>query len=231
MKIAILYSGRILGYDTYYNNLQKYIVKQNDVDFFLSHSKELGEDLTGFINLYKPKIVIDETIDYCGPPPPHYNGMCMFYNRHRLFQAFKTFCQDNTVQYDIIIVYRVDVLALSEINFDVLNQLDDNTIYVPNIRQSQGVNDFMAVGNMNSIEKYCDLFEHYPQLLQISGNSSSNELLLKIYLQCINMKIDFFPYNCLLRETIWENGGRTINLNCEQVSQLCKANLEKSSPV
>jgi hypothetical protein len=220
MKIAILYSGRILDYDTYYNNLQKYIVKDNDVDFFLSHSKELGEDLTEFINLYKPKLVIDETIDYHGPPPPHYNGMCMFYNRHRIFQAFKTFCQENAVQYDIVMVYRLDVFALSEINFDGMNQLDDNTIYVPNIRYSQGVNDFIAIGNMNSIQKYCDLFAYYQQLLQISGNSSSNELLLKLYLHGIHMKIILFPYNCLLRETIWENGGRTINLTREQIASL-----------
>ena len=67
MKIAILFSGRILNYDRYYNNLKKFIFKDNEVDIFLSHSKELNEDLTGFINLYKPKIVIDETI-------PKYNG-------------------------------------------------------------------------------------------------------------------------------------------------------------
>jgi hypothetical protein len=48
MKIAILYSGRILNYDKYYANLQKYIVKDNDVDYYLSHSKELNEDLSGF---------------------------------------------------------------------------------------------------------------------------------------------------------------------------------------
>jgi hypothetical protein len=220
MKIAILYSGRILDYDTYYNNLQKYIVQQNNVDFFLSHSKELGEDLTGFINLYKPKLVIDEMIDYCGPPPPNYNGMCMFYNRHRLFQAFKTFCQENAVKYDIVMVYRLDVMALSEICFDSMNPLDENTIFVPNIRQSQGVNDFIAIGNMISIEKYCDLFTYYPELLKISGNSSSNELLLKIYLQGARIKPSFFPYNCLLRETIWENGGRTINLTREQIGSL-----------
>lgn len=217
MKIAILYSGRILNYDTYYNNLQKYIVKNNNVDYFLSHSKELGEDLSGFINLYQPKVLIDENIDYHGPSPPHYNGMCMFYNRYRLFKAFKKYCQDNDVNYEIVIVYRLDVLALSEIKFDYMKQFDDNTIYVPNILQSQGINDFMAIGNMNSIEKYCDLFANYKKLLYVSGNSDSNEFLLKIYLHGVNIKILFFPYNCLLRETIWENGGRTINLTREQL--------------
>ena len=220
MKIAILYSGRISCYDTYYNNLQKYIVKNNEVDFFLSHSKELNEDLSGFINLYKPKLIIDENIEYSGPPPPHYNGMCMFYNRQRLFHAFKKYCGEMGAIYDIVMVYRVDLLALSEIEFQTFNRLNDNTIYVPNIRQSQGVNDFLAIGNMNSIEKYCNLFIYYKQLLYISSNSSSNELLLKIYLQGICTDIIFFPYNCLLRETIWENGGGTIILKPEEVKKI-----------
>jgi len=217
MKIAILYSGRISNYDIYYNNLQKYIVQNNEVDFFLSHSKELNEDLTGFIDLYKPKIVINENIDYHGPPSPSYNGMCMFYNRYRLFQSFKQYCQENTIQYDMIMVYRIDVLALSEIRFDIINTLQDDIIYVPNIKQSAGVNDFIAIGNFNAIQKYCNLFDKYNDLLHISGNSSSNELILKIYLNSLRMKIYYFPYNCLLRESIWENGGRTIRIPDEQL--------------
>jgi len=220
MKIAILYSGRISDYDTYYNNLKKYIIKDNDVDFFLSHSKELNEDLTGFIDLYKPKIVIDENIIF-NSHTRNYNGMCMFNNRHRLFQSFKTYCQDNSIHYDRIMVYRIDLLALSEINFDDMNVLENDTIYVPNLRHSQGINDFIAIGNFHAIEKYCNLFIEYTNLLSISHNSDSNELILKIYLQNICcMKINYFPYNCLLRESIWQNGGRTFRISDEEIKKL-----------
>ena len=221
MKIAILYSGRILDYDKYYNNLKKYVIKNNDVDFFLSHSKELDEDLSGFINLYKPKLIIDENINYDGPTPPHYNGMCMFYNRYRLLWAFKKYCHENSIKYEIVIVYRLDIGALSEIRFeDMIDNFDNNTIYIPNIRHSGGINDFMAIGNIESIEKYCNLFAYYLQLLTVSGNSASNELLLKIYLQHIKMRIFYFQYNCLLRDTIWENGGGTVNITNEQKKNL-----------
>jgi hypothetical protein len=224
MKIAILYSGRILNYDTYYNNLNKYIVKENDVDYFLSHSKELNEDLTGFMELYKPKIVIDENIDCDTSNTPNYTVMCMFYNRYRLFKAFKKYCQDNSVNYDIIMVYRLDILAISEINFGIMNELNDNVLYVPNIRHSQGINDFIAIGNFVAIEKYCNLFAHYNELLNVSNNSSSGELLLAIYLQGMSMKIYLFPYNCVLRDSIWENGGRTIRISSEEVSKMAMSN-------
>ena len=220
MKIAILYSGRILNYDTYYNNLKKYIIKDNDVDFFLSHSKELNEDLTGFINLYKPKIVIDENIVYNSPTRNH-SGMCMFNNRYRLFQSFKTYCQDNSINYDLIMVYRIDLLALSEIYFtDFINVIDNDTICIPNLRHSQGINDFIAIGNIHAIEKYCNLFTQYSDLIFKSCNSDSNELILKMYLQSMSIKMFFFPYNCLLRESIWQNGGRTIRISNEEIKKL-----------
>ncbi len=212
MNIAILYSGRITNYDTYYNNLQHYVIKNNNVDIYLSHSKELNEDLSDFIKLYQPKIVIDEYINHNGPTPPHYNGMCMFYNRYRLFNAFKQHCIDNALNYDICIVYRVDVLTMSEIQFNNI-VVNDNTIYVPNIHHSGGINDFLAIGTMNSISKYCNLYLHYSQLLEITGYTQSNELILKTYLNCIHINILFFPFDCILRDTYWENGGKLININ------------------
>jgi hypothetical protein len=43
---------------------------------------------------------------------------------------------------------------------------------------------------------------------------------LKIYLRIMSMKILFFPYNCVLRDSIWENGGRTIRISSEEVSKM-----------
>lgn len=226
MKIAILYGGRILDYDTYYDKLKKFIIKDNDVDIFLSHSKELNEDLTGFIDLYKPKIVIDENIDYNGTTPQHYNGMCMFYNRYRIFQAFKKYCQKYEIRYDIIMVYRLDVLALSEIDFNTMDLIDDNSIYVPNIANCKGINDFMAIGNFNAIEKYCHLMLHYEEILTQCYVKDSNELILKVYLDTIKMKINYFPYNCLLREDIRLNGGRNVRISKEDLKNLLKNDIK-----
>ena len=89
MKIAILYAGRIKSFDVYYNNLLKYIIKDNDVDIFLYHNKILNENLEPFIELYKPKVVIDEYVEYTGPVmPPNMSDMSMFYSRKYIFDIF-----------------------------------------------------------------------------------------------------------------------------------------------
>jgi len=226
MKIAIFYGGRILDYDRYYDKLKKFIIKDNDVDIFLSHSKELNEDLTGFIDLYKPKIVIDENIDYNGKPSPNnHNWICMVYNRYRIFQAFKKYCQEYGIHYDRIIVYRLDVLALSEIKFDTMDLImDDDTIYIPNI--VRGINDFMAIGNFNAIEKYSNLYLHYEDILNKYCIKNAGEPVLQIYLDTIKMKIVYFPYNCLLREDIRLNGGRSVRVSKEDIENLLKNDIK-----
>jgi len=224
MKIAILYGGRILDYDTYYDKLKKFIIKDNDVDIFLSHSKELNEDLTGFIDLYKPKIVIDENIDYNGKPSPNnHNWICMVYNRYRIFQAFKKYCQEHSIQYDRIIVHRLDVLVLSEINFDTMDLIDDNSIYLPNISDNL---EFMAIGNFNAIEKYSNLYLYYEDILKQHCIINAGELVLKIYLDTIKMKLYYFPYNCLLREDIRLNGGRSVRVSKEDIENLLKNDIK-----
>ena len=45
MNIAIIFSGRIYKFANHYNNIMDNIVQDNNVDFFLSHSPELDEDL------------------------------------------------------------------------------------------------------------------------------------------------------------------------------------------
>lgn len=220
MKVAILFAGRILNYDIYYNNLKQFILKDHDVDIFLSHSKELNEDLTGFINLYKPKIVIDENIQYDGIYPNNYNLICMYCNRYRLFQCFKKYCKDNTITYDIIMVYRLDLLALSDIHFNNFNELKDDVIYIPNVNQSKGYTDIVAIGNLNAIEKYCNIFIHYDDIIPRCYARESGELILKVYLDSINIRVIYFPYNCLLRETIWGNGGKNIRISDDQIKAL-----------
>ena len=213
MKIAILYSGRIENYHTYYNNVKKYIVQNNDVDFFLSHSKELNEDLTGFIELYKPKIVIEESVYFNGQTQ-HYNGVCMFINRHRIFTAFKKYCSDNNIVYDFIMVYRIDLMTLQKINFEEFIKNDDNLLYIPNLNHSGGINDFLAIGNMTSIEKYCNLILYYNIIYDNIYRKDSNESILLFYINnIIKCKIIIFPFSVILRDTLWNNGGENIRMD------------------
>jgi hypothetical protein len=219
MKIAILYSGRVLNWDDYYKNLQHYIVKGHDVDFFFFHNKNQDEDLTGFIELYKPKIVMDEEIlAQYSVTPMNMSGMYMFYSRNAIFKAFKQYVLENNCQYDFVCSYRLDLLTLCDIHFETLIH-NDQVVNIPNIAHSGGINDFMAIGSMNAMEKYCSLAENYETLLTATRNTGSNEFMLLTYLESIHLRVNFYPFRCLLRDDIRENGGAVKKL------ALCKENL------
>lgn len=179
----------------------------------------MNEDLTVFNELYKPKIIIDETIEFSGITS-HYNGVCMFINRNRLFTAFKEYCKENCIHYDFIVVYRCDILTLYPIDFTSFSS-DDDILYIPNINHSGGLNDFLAIGTMNSIEKYCNLILYYDKILSITDRRDSNETILYNYLTRIEpIKIAFFPFRCVLRSHIRENGGEVRYISDEDRNSL-----------
>jgi hypothetical protein len=203
MKIAILFTGRVLNYDTYYKNMQKYIFQEHDVDFFYFHNKNQNEDIAGFVELYKPKIVIDDYIEYNDNiVPRNMNGMYMFFSRYFIFQLFKNYAIDANINYDYVCTCRLDILPLHVIDYASLIQ-DDNTVNIPDLLHSAGMNDLMAIGNMNAMEKYCNLAEMYVEILKITKNTGSNELILLKYLNKIGLNVKFYKYRCLLRDLIW----------------------------
>ena len=118
-------------------------------------------------------------------------------------------------------VYRLDLLTLYEIDYKFFNYLEDDVIYVPNIDQSKGTNDFMAIGNFNAIEKYSNLITQYESILNQCYVRCSNELILKVYLDSIHMKIKYFPFSCLLRGGLRLNGcTQYIPISEEQTNSL-----------
>jgi hypothetical protein len=177
------------------------------------HNKNQNEDLSGFIDLYKPKIVIDEEIPYeDSVVPRNMSGMYMFFSRLHVFSAFKRYALENNIHYDFVCVYRLDLLTLYDIHFETLVR-DDNTVNIPNIAHSGGLNDFLAIGSLAAIEKYCCLAQNYKTMLTITNNTGSNEFMLLSYLRGIQMNFHFFPFRCLLRDSVRENGGATTNVS------------------
>ena len=65
-----------------------------------------------------------------------------------------------------------------------------------------------------AIEKYCNLFLYYKDLILTTNFIISNERILQAYLHRINIRILRFTFECILRETIWTNcGGNIIKLS------------------
>lgn len=175
MKIAILIAGRILHFEKHYKNIIENIVQTNEVDFFLSHSPELGEDVESFRELYKPKTlnndeIIPRYIDEKYKHVNRHNCTRMLYNRQRVFNDFKEYSMNHNIHYDLIINYRIDTFAFNKLDYNWFNNSNENNIYIPlgedNGIPNLSINDQMAFGNINVMEKYFSIYNNIIEYLQ-----------------------------------------------------------------
>ena len=200
MRIAVLFSGRVAGYLSNYESLFKGLLKGQEVDFFLSHSPELQEDLEGFKQIFNPKILNNNEIVY--PNVSNYptkddankhKTMCMYFNRKRVFEDLKKYMEEKGEQYDLYISCRVDSYYIHEMNYDLFQDCTDKDIYIPYLDDWGGVNDRFAIGNFKAMETYMSLYDEIIDMLN-EGTVFHPETLLLTYLKRKSMNIQRFHY-------------------------------------
>lgn len=210
MKIAILCAGRISNNDDVntihkqYENMKENVIQDNDVDFFVSHSPELGEDIDTFCKLYQPKTFNNEPIEYVDVSKyPHQHSphttISMFYNRARVFHDFEKYVQENNVQYDLIISHRIDTLTHEKLmcnKFDIQNK---NVIYIPNghdFRNGRwpGISDQFAVGQFEPMKHYMCIYDRIIEYLDGIG-LIMGEVIVKYCLKKNNIEAFRFPFS------------------------------------
>lgn len=190
MKIAILISGRINNSEELYKNTLENIVQDNEVDFFVSHTKNPNTNvLNDFINLYKPKIILESDEVYPdvtkykkrAETNPH-NVMCMYLNRLSVFYKFKDYVISNNITYDLIISFRCDLWFEQKIDLgSIVNDTNNNCICIPSGCDYGGINDQCAFGNMKTMNIYMTFFNQIINFLN-NGIILHPETLLKHWL-------------------------------------------------
>ena len=195
LRLAILMAGRILNYKDAYPNIMENIVQGNTVDFFLSHSPELDEDLEDFHRIFQPKILNNDPHDIkvVNPAFQHqhrHNVIKMFYNRQRIFNDFKKYMADNNVTYDIIISYRADTIVFEKLDYSLFKDIGTNTIYIPtDFDWSRiGTCDQMAFGNLPVMEKYMSIYNDINRYLGVQGTRITGEELVYRCLAMTNIR-------------------------------------------
>ena len=173
MKIAVLVYGR-LNKCVEPENIINSIGMENTIDFFLSSDNSEESQLQNFINLYNPKSYTNEQIsntdeqlyyndnlknyeDSYHAKTNIYNMTCHFLNKKRVFKILKNYCEKENLQYDVIISLRIDRVLNNKFDF---NTIEDNTIYIPNYHDWGGINDQIAYGNINVMEKYMFIIDN-----------------------------------------------------------------------
>ena len=199
-KLAILFSGRIDRFDEHYTNIMSNIVQTNEVDFFISTICS-DTQLEHFCSLYKPKGICNDEINY--DQYKHYecnkyhmtnfhNMMCMHIHRMRVYQEMELYSNTTNTKYDLVISMRLDAYSDSVLDIVGPVQEEADVVYIPNGYDWGGVNDQMALGNIQSMKVYMNLYQDIETWIQVQNFGP--ETILKNYLDAHNMNIIRFDF-------------------------------------
>ena len=208
-KVAMIFSGRVKGYQHVIHKLLEIKNKYDPVIFCSLNDNEFTEDIDNFCNALKiPKtkdhINIEQTVlpewtDKCNIMNPTLNVYSMFYHENKAYSMIEKY-MDNNEQFDCVLLYRADMDSSDILE---LNVPEKNTIYLPKSMSYGGFNDRMAYGDVYSMKIYCNLIKVFENLCNDRGGDPVNpETMLKKYLKLSSdIKIVAIDYNTDLHQS------------------------------
>ena len=208
MKIAILFYGRLNKFKEHKDNLLNAVGNDNcdDIDIFLSCSNEPDNIVSEFIELYKPKAILNQNIilyqsmlnslenkyrrDGCTK-----NIILHFMNKLNVFKLLINYINKTNNKYDIIISLRLDLLIQDKFNF--IN--NNNFIYIPEGNDWEGgINDQIAYGNLEVMQKYMCVFNNMIYLLNNKNNVIHPERIIRENIYYNNLIMMRFNLNYII---------------------------------
>jgi hypothetical protein len=216
MKNALLLFGPPRTFKKNITNIQEFILKDNQFDIFISTGIEYNEEfnvIQEYINFFKPvNFIITNTKNLhenllnsvylkCAAHPNinqfkinMYNG---WYKKLLGLNLIKNHQKENLIQYKNILVYRPDVKPLSNIEFNF--EIKQNTIYTNYLSSDYGgwVGDLMAFGDFESMSKYLSYYETFDNKFKNKENFHP-ETSLHEYLVSHKLNLNYYKHECLL---------------------------------
>lgn len=122
------------------------------------------------------------------------------------FLVFK--CMEFYGEYDVVIRSRSDILFSSALPFP-LNELDENTIYIPVGNDGacsdeyNSVCDWLALGKKDVMKKYCSIYKCVGKYMR-DNIPLHPEIMLAHHLATLEIKICRFPLNYSLHRNYWK---------------------------
>lgn len=211
-NIAILFSGRIKGY-TYVEQHLEVLQKKYNATFFISLNNEqrseyidrfckkfkIGDDQAIIEKTISPEWIRSFNVEYHtrgGKESSNVDFMySMVQNIYLAFNLIAPYQEKHNTQFDCILFYRADIDSGEVIN---ISMPIENTIYIPEGFDWEGINYQIAYGNYDAMKKYCDLVNNLQKLCGEQRISYHPETLLKKHLENEGLSIVRFPYNYFL---------------------------------
>jgi hypothetical protein len=199
MRVAVLFYGRAAMAPRTHENI-KAVFSGYSVDYYLSTSPDLNEDLTPFKALFNPisvnndQIPIDEFVEAIPnefPFRPTRWIQSHFYNKQRVFADM----MKSGKHYDIVIMYRVDLHASNRIDFgQFISMLSDRTVFIPSGNDWHGTCDQIAFGSVQAMSVYSSI---YPNMIKYYLQTSQylGEVMVKRHMEENNMNVVRFPFS------------------------------------
>jgi hypothetical protein len=238
MKVCLLLSGQLRNAVEIFPYFEKNLLSLYDVDVFISSWRNTSQidssnnfnvvpyddSLSEVVRLYNPASIELESYDY------NYNNiwvdmvnpfkskietntnlvsMCsMFYKMMKSNEVKNNFKKINNIHYDLVIQTRMDIKLEEELKLSLPNK---NTLYIPKGWDwSGGLNNLLAYGDEDTMNQYCNLFNHYTNILT-GMDLINSEKVTKQYIETkTNLTIDRPAVDLTLRnmnikETYWFN--------------------------
>jgi hypothetical protein len=208
-KVAILFSGRIKGYQHVIHKLLEIKNKYYPVIFCSLNEVEYTQDIHGFceaLNIPKTKahVNIEQTVlpdwaDKCNMMNPTLNVYSMFYHENKAYSMLEEYMNNNE-PFDCVLLYRADMDSTDVLELTVPEK---NTIYLPKDREYGGYNDRMAYGDVYSMKIYCNLINVFENLCSgKDGDEVNPETMLNRYLKLsADIKVVMIDYNTDLHQS------------------------------
>lgn len=200
MHIAVYYSGRCDGYEFCLEKLYNKFYKKYKIDFYWSidqdnetlYYKELRNKLNPIAVNYQKidKQIID--VPLSSQETRNRNLLSMFYHNYKCTQMIK----NSNIAYDVVVKFRAEIDSDDE--FDIPNNLINNTIYIPNGYNYRGVCDRIAFGTLESMLIYGELYLNIHNYVYVKQALFNPEYLLMFHINEKNMNLIRFTYNYAL---------------------------------
>jgi len=212
-RTAFVLYGRIDGYEHVIENLVA-LKKKYNADFFCSLNKEtktsyhqklydsLGMKSEQYHNEKTP--TAPDYVLYMGDrTPPEYQFMySAFYQQKRAFELLEEYEKKHRLRYNCVVVYRADIEARETLNID---ELKDNTIYIPDGDNWGGVSALFAYGKRDVMKIYTGLFDSLealcakgvqePKLGSYKEVGVNHEFLIMLHMKENNIEIKRFNHD------------------------------------
>ena len=164
--------SEFVNYMSAFNSYQKHIIevnKNHEIDTFIHcWHPELEEEL---VSLYKPKVIITENnskynanilyklaMSYC--PKSYFSVVSQNLSMKKVCEMTEQYCVENNFKYDLVLIYRLDLILLTDIVFD---NYDLNSITCNNMTPLQG--EFHFVMNFDNMIKFGKLYDNFSSSL------------------------------------------------------------------